>query len=788
MRLDNQKFNFHLIKKGENIIRCNKVEEAFFNVFDITLNEDVAFIKPADRYIDGCPVVKLNVECKGKIYKDVEFKVVKSDEHKVQVYVNEKTLVSGFRFEEPEVEDVVIEQAQEISELIEAPIVEEEVQLHNWQELSEQAKQVQENKIVNFVGQVREDLSQRIDEMLEKARRSILAETMNVYNRSENMISKKINETESNLSQLVEQWERATEIKISEYIVGAIDDVRCNIEKQFEEIVQEQQQDSLHVLSEKIAIIGVESKQAIKEQLQASIVEQVETLRDIVKDADDKSKAYIDERLHNFGISLFEKNTKAFDNVVASFVERQTTWLTEYVNSKVVDVKQALMEATHELEKDNRNLKKQLRKDAAKAIDEAADKITETAVRKVVDEVIAEQVASLQSDENALMTEARGARKNLFKDALGSLRTEMNTHVTNLQQDLYKKFAIYAQSYAGGGTVAQQFADGGTMNGTLNVNAPILSGGVNLFDIFATDAEAGYQTLAFNTSTGELTISPNGNTVVTTTASAFNAQFIDFNYSLSANPAYREARLFYDNEYNALTVNTEIPGVSFRLGRDMGIIGVNKTGSPIAKGTVVYLSGTQGAQRPKMWPALATTDLRSADTIGLTMHQIADNNEGYIMTLGELDGINTSNIPAGVTLYLSSTAAGQFTNVKPQAPDHLVKIGFSLNSTNNGRIYIEIDNGYELDELHNVRITSPANGQVLAYDAATSLWKNTNQSGGGASGEYLPLSGGTLTGIVSTNQDIEITDATKGIIIKSPGGFKYRVTVSDAGELITSLI
>jgi hypothetical protein len=55
-------------------------------------------------------------------------------------------------------------------------------------------------------------------------------------------------------------------------------------------------------------------------------------------------------------------------------------------------------------------------------------------------------------------------------------------------------------------------------------------------------------------------------------------------------------------------------------------------------------------------------------------------------------------------------------------------------------------------------------------------------------GTYLPLSGGSLTGPVSSNQDIEITDSTKGIILRSPSSIKYRVTVSDLGELITTQI
>lgn len=35
-----------------------------------------------------------------------------------------------------------------------------------------------------------------------------------------------------------------------------------------------------------------------------------------------------------------------------------------------------------------------------------------------------------------------------------------------------------------------------------------------------------------------------------------------------------------------------------------------------------------------------------------------------------------------------------------------------------------------------------------------------------------------------TDQDIEITDSTKGIILNSPSGKKYRVTIDDDGEFV----
>lgn len=43
-----------------------------------------------------------------------------------------------------------------------------------------------------------------------------------------------------------------------------------------------------------------------------------------------------------------------------------------------------------------------------------------------------------------------------------------------------------------------------------------------------------------------------------------------------------------------------------------------------------------------------------------------------------------------------------------------------------------------------------------------------------------------VDGNVKTTGDVELTDATKGIILKSPNGARWRVTVSDSGTLVTT--
>ena len=59
---------------------------------------------------------------------------------------------------------------------------------------------------------------------------------------------------------------------------------------------------------------------------------------------------------------------------------------------------------------------------------------------------------------------------------------------------------------AGGGSVAAQFADGGTMNGDLNVIGNILSGGVNLDQLFGSGGSGGTGTIAGSGTASNITI------------------------------------------------------------------------------------------------------------------------------------------------------------------------------------------------------------------------------------------------------------------------------------------
>lgn len=146
--------------------------------------------------------------------------------------------------------------------------------------------------------------------------------------------------------------------------------------------------------------------------------------------------------------------------------------------------------------------------------------------------------------------------------------------------------------------------------------------------------------------------------------------------------------------------------------------------------TAVRISGAQG-QRLAVAYAQANNDNNSADTIGLVCETIATNQEGFILTVGQLEDINTTGSLQGETwsdgdvLYLSPTTPGSLTNIKPIAPIHIVVIGYvEYAHVNHGKIYVKIMNGWELDELHNVKINTPLNNQALVYNSSLQLWEN----------------------------------------------------------------
>jgi hypothetical protein len=153
----------------------------------------------------------------------------------------------------------------------------------------------------------------------------------------------------------------------------------------------------------------------------------------------------------------------------------------------------------------------------------------------------------------------------------------------------------------------------------------------------------------------------------------------------------------------------------------------NTTGATLVKGTVVYISGSTG-QISTVTKAIADSDANSAQTLGMISADLDDNSNGYVTIIGLIDNVDTKGYSAGTQLYLSPTVAGEFTSTKPYAPNHLVYVGIVERGTVQGKIFVKVQNGYELDELHNVAAQSPSNGQTIVYNSTTELWEKNYPS------------------------------------------------------------
>jgi len=230
-----------------------------------------------------------------------------------------------------------------------------------------------------------------------------------------------------------------------------------------------------------------------------------------------------------------------------------------------------------------------------------------------------------------------------------------------------------------------------------------------------------------------------------------------------------------------------------------------KASVALTKGQAVYVSGASGTNM-LVSKASNVSETTSSKTLGLIAQDLAINGQGFVITEGLLSNLNTNSATIGDPVWLGVDGALIYGLAsKPYAPAHLVFIGIVTRvSATVGEIFVKVQNGFELNEIHDVdlKTTLPSNNEILTYESSTGLWKNksvvsalgftpynstnpSNYISGITSGMVTTALG--FTPYNSTNPSGYITGITSGMVTTALGFTPYNAT-NPSGYITSSAL
>lgn len=170
-----------------------------------------------------------------------------------------------------------------------------------------------------------------------------------------------------------------------------------------------------------------------------------------------------------------------------------------------------------------------------------------------------------------------------------------------------------------------------------------------------------------------------------------------------------------NTDYDALWIDNYTSSVKHQV----------KAGVAVTKGQAVYITSANGTNMI-VGKASNGSEATSSKTLGLIDSTLAINDFGYVVTEGLLSGLNTGSATVGDAVWLGTNGNLLFgISNKPVAPAHLVYIGVVTRvSSTVGEIFINIQNGFEISEIHDVSLNSLSNNHGLFYNSSNNLWEN----------------------------------------------------------------
>ena len=489
----NNKIPFVLHESGdsENVIYCKSFSDYLFNVGTFTTRTKEVILEyvvdNAEKYVVA-DVTFDNGEC----YRDVRFKVVVNENTETPYStINLNLLNNKTQVAIPQQSQQIVEDVEELVErpapvyisapIIEAPDYTETINetLKLQKKLNVEKEEIRKQKIVlekqNLLNKKLQEYKQELLEeyvtAVDKQKQLLGAHLKETLTIAEHDLSERITNTFNEYSNQLEIYQNKSKADQLEFIIEKINDSIVDIKVDLNSLVSNKFNQEQDILLEALHA----KSQLLQEKYGQKLLLELEKYKE----------------------TLFEEfRLSSQEAIVQTLAQKKD--LTEQQIIIAFDNKEKEFNSHFEARIKNTTLE--------------LDSIVQEFSNKLP--VISDDISLLETKLKDLLEERKKS------DETGKFNTSQQKYITDTAQYWARRILDLG---GGGGSVAVQYANGGTMNGDLNVNANYLSGGVNLLDIFALQPDLDHQTLSFNESTAQLSIS-NGNTV---SLSALSGEFTD---------------------------------------------------------------------------------------------------------------------------------------------------------------------------------------------------------------------------------------------------------------------
>jgi len=436
MKLFGEKVKQTFTNSPFNIIQVKDFQETFFDVYEIELNNGKYPVEKISEQ-DGIPMVNIPIIVEGQETLR-PFLLTKGKENALMCGINFDTMLEDVPHEtiEEDVEEpMVVVEEKEISKEDHSKLLEEISQAK--QDAREYAEKIKRQKLQEANKEI-ENKQQALDQMLENARSSLVDEFVTISEKvrdefvSENderfeiinhTINEKIHELSNNLREaLIEDFDKSEQAfgeKLDEMVAEVYAALSPRVNKELSEIVE-------------------------------NFEKKIETFSEVNSKLDEKLDKNVNKALSRIG-NVDRKYESLLSESETKFDEKL-----QKVESSVVEFYQEKLSL---LEDKTLNLNDETKKYFVDLLNESKryllEEIEEVKKEKSVEFIIEKNGEKSVIDEGKLITK---------------LETALNSKISDVETSLRKYVSVYA---GGGGTVATQYQDGGTMNGDLVINGKI---------------------------------------------------------------------------------------------------------------------------------------------------------------------------------------------------------------------------------------------------------------------------------------------------------------------------